>query len=92
MAALKDERLSMAALDVFATEPTPAERWADVPNVALSPHTGGATSAALPKMVALTPREPAPLLRRRAAGERGGGIEAAPARRTPARVSVARRL
>ena len=54
IAALRDERLGMAALDVFAAEPTPAERWADVPNVVLSPHTGGATSAALPKMVALT--------------------------------------
>jgi lactate dehydrogenase-like 2-hydroxyacid dehydrogenase len=65
IAALKDERLGMAALDVFAAEPTPAERWADVPNVVLSPHTGGATSAALPKMVALTREN----LRRFFAGE-----------------------
>ncbi len=65
IAALKDERLGMAALDVFATEPTPAERWTDVPNVVLSPHTGGATSAALPKMVALTREN----LRRFFAGE-----------------------
>jgi lactate dehydrogenase-like 2-hydroxyacid dehydrogenase len=65
IAALKAERLGMAALDVFATEPTPAERWADVPNVVLSPHTGGATSAALPKMVALTREN----LRRFFAGE-----------------------
>ena len=63
--ALKSERLGMAALDVFQTEPTPAERWADVPNVVLSPHTGGATSAALPKMVALTREN----LRRFFAGE-----------------------
>ncbi len=65
IAALKDERLGMAALDVFAAEPTPAERWKDVPNVVLSPHTGGATSAALPKMVALTREN----LRRFFAGE-----------------------
>ena len=65
IAALKDERLGMAALDVFQAEPTPPERWADVPNVVLSPHTGGATSAALPKMVALTREN----LRRFFAGE-----------------------
>ena len=65
IAALKDERLGMAALDVFQTEPTPAERWTDVPNVVLSPHTGGATSAALPKMVELTREN----LRRFFAGE-----------------------
>lgn len=65
IAALRDERLGMAALDVFAAEPTPAERWADVPNVVLSPHAGGATSAALPKMVALTREN----LRRFFAGE-----------------------
>ncbi len=65
IAALKDGRLGMAALDVFETEPTPAARWADVPNVVLSPHTAGATSAALPKMVALTREN----LRRFFAGE-----------------------
>ena len=65
IAALKDGRLGMAALDVFAAEPTPAARWADVPNVVLSPHTGGATSAAIPKMVALTREN----LRRFFAGE-----------------------
>jgi lactate dehydrogenase-like 2-hydroxyacid dehydrogenase len=63
--ALKAGRLGMAALDVFQAEPTPADRWADVPNVVLSPHTGGATSAALPKMVALTREN----LRRFFAGE-----------------------
>jgi lactate dehydrogenase-like 2-hydroxyacid dehydrogenase len=52
--ALNSGALGMAALDVFQTEPTPAERWEEVPNVVLSPHTAGATSAALPKMVALT--------------------------------------
>jgi lactate dehydrogenase-like 2-hydroxyacid dehydrogenase len=54
IAALKDGRLGMAALDVFETEPTAAARWADVPNTVLTPHTAGATVAALPKMVALT--------------------------------------
>jgi lactate dehydrogenase-like 2-hydroxyacid dehydrogenase len=54
IAALKDGRLGMAALDVFADEPTAAARWADVPNTVLTPHTAGATAAALPKMVALT--------------------------------------
>jgi phosphoglycerate dehydrogenase-like enzyme len=55
----------MAALDVFAAEPTPPSRWAEVPNVVLSPHTAGATSAAVPKMLALTQEN----LRRFFAGE-----------------------
>ena len=54
IAALADGRLGMAALDVFAEEPTPAARWAAVPNVVLTPHTAGATSAAVPKMAAMT--------------------------------------
>jgi lactate dehydrogenase-like 2-hydroxyacid dehydrogenase len=54
IAALKAGRLGSAALDVFAEEPTPAERWADVPHTLLTPHTAGATSAAVPQMVALT--------------------------------------
>ncbi|MFI4936299.1 MAG: 2-hydroxyacid dehydrogenase [Caulobacterales bacterium] len=54
IAALKDGRLGMAALDVFQTEPTPPARWRDVPNVVLSPHAAGATTGALPKMLALT--------------------------------------
>ncbi|HUZ14030.1 MAG TPA: 2-hydroxyacid dehydrogenase [Caulobacteraceae bacterium] len=65
IAALRDGRLGMAALDVFAVEPTPAERWADVPNVVLSPHAAGATAAAIPKMLALTREN----LRRFFAGE-----------------------
>jgi lactate dehydrogenase-like 2-hydroxyacid dehydrogenase len=52
--ALEDGRLGAAALDVFAEEPTPPERWADVPHTLLTPHTAGATSAAVPQMVALT--------------------------------------
>lgn len=54
ISALKAGRLGAAALDVYAQEPTPPERWADVPNTVLTPHTAGATSAAVPKMVALT--------------------------------------
>jgi lactate dehydrogenase-like 2-hydroxyacid dehydrogenase len=65
IAALRAGRLGMAALDVFAQEPTPAARWADVPNTLLTPHTAGATSAAVPKMVALT----VATLRRHFAGE-----------------------
>lgn len=52
IAALKDGRLGRAALDVFAEEPTPPQRWADVPNVVLTPHTAGATADTLPRMVA----------------------------------------
>jgi lactate dehydrogenase-like 2-hydroxyacid dehydrogenase len=52
--ALKAGRLGAAALDVFAEEPTPPERWTDVPHTLLTPHTAGATSAAVPQMVALT--------------------------------------
>lgn len=48
--ALKDGRLGLAALDVFAQEPTPAERWADVPNVVLAPHSAGATSDTFAKL------------------------------------------
>ena len=54
IAALKAGRLGMAALDVYQVEPTQANRWADVPNTVLTPHTAGATSGAIPKMVALT--------------------------------------
>jgi lactate dehydrogenase-like 2-hydroxyacid dehydrogenase len=63
--ALKSERLGMAALDVFEAEPTPPARWTDVPNVLLSPHTAGSTSAAVPQMLALTREN----LRRFFAGE-----------------------
>ena len=65
IAALKEGRLGMAALDVFETEPTPADRWASVPNVLLSPHTAGSTSAAVPQMLELTREN----LRRFFAGE-----------------------
>ncbi|MFN3513519.1 MAG: 2-hydroxyacid dehydrogenase [Phenylobacterium sp.] len=52
IAALKDGRLGRAALDVFAQEPTPADRWADVPNTVLTPHTAGGTVDSIPRMVA----------------------------------------
>ena len=54
IAALVDGSLGMAALDVFAEEPTPAARWSAVRNVVLTPHTAGATAAAVPKMAAMT--------------------------------------
>jgi len=63
--ALKGRLLGGAALDVFQSEPTPAARWRDVPNTVLTPHTAGATTGALPRMVALTREN----LRRFFAGE-----------------------
>ena len=53
IAALKSGRLGAAALDVFAEEPTPTERWADAPNTVLTPHTAGATREAVGRMRAL---------------------------------------
>lgn len=50
IAALKAGTLGRAALDVFAQEPTPPERWADVPNTVLTPHTAGGTTDSLPQM------------------------------------------
>ncbi len=52
IAALKDGRLWRAALDVFVQEPTPAERWAQVPNAVLTTHTAGSSNEAIPLMVA----------------------------------------
>lgn len=42
IAALKAKTIAGAALDVFMEEPTPPARWADVPNIVLTPHIGGA--------------------------------------------------
>ncbi|WP_304180140.1 2-hydroxyacid dehydrogenase [Phenylobacterium aquaticum] len=51
IAALKDGRLGRAALDVFAQEPTPAARWAEVPGTVLTPHSAGTTVDSLPLMI-----------------------------------------
>jgi lactate dehydrogenase-like 2-hydroxyacid dehydrogenase len=53
IAALKDGRLGAAALDVFATEPTPPDRWADVPNTLLTPHMAGATRMGVANMFSM---------------------------------------
>ena len=45
--ALRNGRLGGAALDVFEKEPAPVARWADVPNVVLSPHHAGVSFGAL---------------------------------------------
>ena len=47
IAALKSGALDGAGLDVFMQEPTPVERWKNVPNTTLTPHLGGATREAL---------------------------------------------
>lgn len=51
--ALKAGSLGQAALDVFIKEPTDPARWADVPNVVLTPHTAGATTAGVQGMLML---------------------------------------
>jgi len=53
IAALREGRLRRAALDVFRQEPTPAARWADVPNTLLTPHRAGGTTEGVPNMMAL---------------------------------------
>lgn len=50
IAALTSGRLGGAAIDVYDPEPTDPKRWADVPNVVLTPHTGGATHEAVAHM------------------------------------------
>lgn len=47
ISALKSGKIGGAGLDVFAQEPTPPERWADVPNTTLLPHIGGGTRDSL---------------------------------------------
>lgn len=44
IAALAAGRLGGAGLDVFRQEPTPGDRWRNLPNVILSPHIGGLTT------------------------------------------------
>jgi lactate dehydrogenase-like 2-hydroxyacid dehydrogenase len=51
IAALKEGRLGGAGLDVFETEPTPTERWVDVPNTVLTPHIAGASRQSVMTMV-----------------------------------------
>ena len=53
IAALKSGALGQAALDVFVEEPTDPARWADVPNLVLTPHTAGATTAGVQGMLML---------------------------------------
>lgn len=53
IAALKSGALGQAALDVFIEEPTDPNRWSDVPNVVLTPHTAGATTAGVQGMLML---------------------------------------
>ncbi len=65
IAALKSGTLGRAGLDVFAVEPAPAARWADVPNTVLTPHSAGGTTNSLPLMVGQTFEN----LRRHFAGE-----------------------
>lgn len=47
IAALKSGALGGAGLEVFEIEPTPPEKWKDVPNTVLSPHMAGAGSYAV---------------------------------------------
>jgi lactate dehydrogenase-like 2-hydroxyacid dehydrogenase len=51
--ALRDGRLGGAGLDVFEQEPTPAARWADVPNVVLAPHHAGGSVESMERMTAV---------------------------------------
>lgn len=51
--ALKSGHIAGAALDVFETEPTDPDRWLDVPNTVLTPHTGGATTESVQAMLML---------------------------------------
>ena len=54
IAALKSGALGQPrALDVFFEEPTDPARWADVPNLVLTPHTAGATTAGVQGMLML---------------------------------------
>jgi hydroxypyruvate reductase len=52
IAALKEKRLGGAALDVFAGEPIAGSHYADVPNLLMTPHVGGATVEALDAVIA----------------------------------------
>lgn len=51
IAALKEGRVAGAGLDVFLEEPTPPAKWANVPNVTLTPHIAGASRSSVMQMV-----------------------------------------
>jgi lactate dehydrogenase-like 2-hydroxyacid dehydrogenase len=65
IAALKSGKLGGAALDVFEDEPTAADRWRDLQNVVVTPHTGGGGDASLRAMTGMVAEN----LRRFFAGE-----------------------
>lgn len=48
--ALQEGRLAGAGLDVFMEEPTPPDRWKDVPNVIMSAHMAGQTLEAMERL------------------------------------------
>lgn len=48
--ALQAGRLAGAGLDVFKEEPTPPDRWQDVPNVIMSAHMAGQTLEAMERL------------------------------------------
>ncbi|WP_208247750.1 NAD(P)-dependent oxidoreductase (plasmid) [Rhizobium sp. T1473] len=51
IARLRSGKIAGAALDVFEQEPTDPVKWRDVPNVVLTPHSAGATTTVLPKLL-----------------------------------------
>ena len=53
IAALRENRIAGAGLDVFVDEPTDPALWAGLDNVVLHPHAGGATFEALDDVLAL---------------------------------------
>ena len=63
--ALRSNKIRAAGLDVMSVEPTPPERWADLPNVTLTPHIGGGVREALIAVNQITQDN----LRRHFAGE-----------------------